>query len=156
MTEIFARALLEMGTETEDYVKLSQRIGKSTGGIWGSPVSTTAHGSRENVAKLFLRGKATAAQSAELLDILKMCFLQQSSITRTSQTNCAGGKIGPGIFARAKRTCLRESPLARAVRRNRLDQRPDEWHWLSVCVASTRHRHRQKMACGAGEAGSHA
>ena len=28
LTEIFARALLEMGTDKEDYVKLSQRIGK--------------------------------------------------------------------------------------------------------------------------------
>ena len=75
MTEIFARALLEMGTETEDYVKLSQRIGKSTGGIWGSSISTTAHGSGENVAKLFLRGKATASQAAEMLDILKDVLL---------------------------------------------------------------------------------
>ncbi len=76
MTNIFARALLEMGTETEDYVKLSQRIGKSTGGIWGSSVSTTAHGSGKNVAKLFMRGKATAEKSAELLEILKDVLLR--------------------------------------------------------------------------------
>jgi Zn-dependent M16 (insulinase) family peptidase len=75
MTNIFARALLEMGTETEDYVKLSQRIGKSTGGIWGSSISTTAHGSGKNVAKLFMRGKATAEKSVELLEILKDVLL---------------------------------------------------------------------------------
>jgi Zn-dependent M16 (insulinase) family peptidase len=33
LTEIFGRALFEMGTEAEDYVKFSQRIGKSTGGF---------------------------------------------------------------------------------------------------------------------------
>ena len=75
LTEVFARALLEMGTETEDYVKLSQRIGKSTGGITGTAVTATAFGSREGVAKLFLRGKATVAQSAELLNILRDILL---------------------------------------------------------------------------------
>jgi Zn-dependent M16 (insulinase) family peptidase len=75
LTEVFARALLEMGTETEDYVKLSQRIGKNTGGISSTAVSTTVIGSRENVAKLFLRGKATAQQAVELLNILKDILL---------------------------------------------------------------------------------
>jgi Zn-dependent M16 (insulinase) family peptidase len=75
MTELFARALLEMGTDKEDYVKLSQRIGKSTGGISSSAVTTTALGSRDSIAKLFLRGKATVPQSAELLNILKDVLL---------------------------------------------------------------------------------
>ena len=75
LTEIFARALLEMGTETEDYVKLSQRIGKSTGGIYGDALSTTAYGSRENVSKLFIRGKATMSQAPEMLAILKDILL---------------------------------------------------------------------------------
>jgi Zn-dependent M16 (insulinase) family peptidase len=75
LTEIFARSLLEMGTDKEDYVKLSQRIGKSTGGIRSSAVSTTARGSRENVSKLFMRGKATMGQSNELLNILKDILL---------------------------------------------------------------------------------
>jgi len=75
LTEVFARALLEMGTQTEDYVKLSQRIGKSTGGIHGSAVTSTVIGSREGVAKLFMRGKATMSQSSELLNILKDVLL---------------------------------------------------------------------------------
>lgn len=69
--EIFVRALLETGTNKEDYVKLSQHIGKSTGGIYGTAITATAFGARESVAKLFLRGKATVSQSAELLNILK-------------------------------------------------------------------------------------
>lgn len=74
-TEIFARALLEMGTDTEDYVKLSQRIGKSTGGITRALATSAVFGSEESVAKLFLRGKATVDQSSELLNILKDVLL---------------------------------------------------------------------------------
>ncbi len=76
LTDVFARALLEMGTETEDYVKLSQRIGKSTGGISGSGVTSTVIGSRESVAKLMMRGKSTVSQSSELLNILKDVLLR--------------------------------------------------------------------------------
>src|SRR5512139_3960858 len=75
LTEIFARALLEMGTTSEDYVKLSQRIGKSTGGIHGSGITATTLGSRESIAQLFLRGKATVGQVPELLNILKDILL---------------------------------------------------------------------------------
>jgi presequence protease len=75
LTEIFARALLETGTDQEDYVRLSQRIGKSTGGIHGSAITATTLGSRQSIAKLVLRGKATVSQSAELLSILKEILL---------------------------------------------------------------------------------
>jgi Zn-dependent M16 (insulinase) family peptidase len=75
LTEIFIRALLETGTDKEDFVKLSQRIGKSTGGIYGTAVTATAFGSRTSVAKLFLRGKATILQAGELLNILKDVLL---------------------------------------------------------------------------------
>ena len=75
LTEIFARALLEMGTDKEDYVKLSQRIGKSTGGIHGNAITATTLGTRESIARLMLRGKSTFAQSAELLSILKDILL---------------------------------------------------------------------------------
>jgi Zn-dependent M16 (insulinase) family peptidase len=75
LTDVFARALFEMGTETENYVKLSQRIGKSTGGIHGSGMTSTVIGSGESVAKLMLSGKATVSQSSELLNILKDVLL---------------------------------------------------------------------------------
>lgn len=76
LTEIFARALLETGTNTEDYVKLSQRIGKSTGGIHSTTVTTTSFAARESIVKLFLRGKATVSQSSELLNILQDILLR--------------------------------------------------------------------------------
>jgi hypothetical protein len=76
LTEIFGRALFEMGTDTEDYVKLSQRIGKSTGGIHADAVSAASFGSRENVLKLFIRGKATVSQAGEMLSIIKDILLK--------------------------------------------------------------------------------
>lgn len=75
LTEVFGRALLEMGTAAEDYVKLSQRIGKSTGGIRSESVAATVFRSRESVTRLFLRGKATTAQASELLNILRDILL---------------------------------------------------------------------------------
>jgi Zn-dependent M16 (insulinase) family peptidase len=72
---LFARALFEMGTETEDFVQLSQRIGKSTGGVHASTETATSRGSRKSVAKFFVRGKSTVSQSAELLNILQEVLL---------------------------------------------------------------------------------
>ena len=72
---IFARALFEMGTETEDFVKLSQRIGKSTGGIHASTETATSRGDRKSVAKFFIHGKATVSHTSDLLGILKDVLL---------------------------------------------------------------------------------
>ncbi len=72
---IFARALFEMGTLTEDYVKLSQRIGKSTGGIHASSEAVLRRGSKESVARFFIRGKATVHHVPDLLGILKDILL---------------------------------------------------------------------------------
>jgi presequence protease len=68
---LFSRALLETGAGNEDFVRLSQRIGRSTGGIrpqrWGSTVKDQAMAT----AWLTLRGKALPGQTAELLAILR-------------------------------------------------------------------------------------
>lgn len=72
---LFGRALLEIGTEREDFVKLSQRIGRKTGGIFYSNFTSARQGSAESVAYLFLRGKATIAQTQDLLDILRDVLL---------------------------------------------------------------------------------
>lgn len=68
---IFCRALLETGAGDQDFVALSQRIGRATGGIdashWASPVSH----SKTACAWLFVRAKAMPEKSAELLAILR-------------------------------------------------------------------------------------
>lgn len=77
---LFGRALLEMGTETEDFVKLSQRIGRKTGGIHHATLVSAADGngipsSSETAAWFFLRGKATMDNTQEMLDILRDILL---------------------------------------------------------------------------------
>ena len=68
---LFGRALLEMGTAQEDFVKLSQRIGRTTGGIRTARfVSNTRHSST-SAAWLFLRGKAMPDQTGALVAIMR-------------------------------------------------------------------------------------
>jgi presequence protease len=72
---IFGRALLELGTETEDFVKLSQRIGRETGGIQPATFTSTLLESNDSAAWAFLRGKATTDQTGDLLAILRDVLL---------------------------------------------------------------------------------
>jgi Zn-dependent M16 (insulinase) family peptidase len=67
---LFGRSLLQLGTETEDFVRLTQRIGQKTGGIGPQTFVSTMRGSTEAAAWLFLRGKSTVAQMPDLLAIL--------------------------------------------------------------------------------------
>ena len=68
---IFTRSILGMGTETEDFVRLTQRIGRKIGGLNANSFVSAAFERDEAVALLFLRGKCTMAQTADLLAILK-------------------------------------------------------------------------------------
>lgn len=72
---LMGRILLEMGTAGQDYVALTQRIGKSTGGIWSSALISPIRQSQDSALYFFLRGKSTLAKSGELLDILSDVLL---------------------------------------------------------------------------------
>jgi Zn-dependent M16 (insulinase) family peptidase len=67
---LFGRALLETGVGNEDFVRLSQRIGRSTGGIQPQRWASSVSGRNECAAWLNLRGKALPEQTGELLAIL--------------------------------------------------------------------------------------
>jgi Zn-dependent M16 (insulinase) family peptidase len=67
---LFGRAMVEMGTDTEDFVKFSLRIGRSTGGIRPATLVSSKPGKDDSAAWLFLRGKATIPQTDDLLAIL--------------------------------------------------------------------------------------
>jgi len=69
--KLFGRALTEMGTATEDFVTLSQRIGRKTGGLHSSTFTSSSYGVNEATSWLFLRGKATLDKSQDLLDIVR-------------------------------------------------------------------------------------
>jgi Zn-dependent M16 (insulinase) family peptidase len=63
LVPLFGRALLEMGTETEDFVTLTQRIGRKTGGIHPQSFTSAVGGEERGASWLFLRGKSMLAQT---------------------------------------------------------------------------------------------
>jgi len=67
---LFGRALIEMGTENEDYVTLTQRISRKTGGIIPQFFTSSIRNSSRGCAWLFLRCKALVTQTEELISIL--------------------------------------------------------------------------------------
>lgn len=68
---LFGRALTETGTQTESFVQLLQRIGRTTGGIRHTTLTSARRQSGDSIAWFFLRGKAMIPQTSDLLGILK-------------------------------------------------------------------------------------
>lgn len=72
---MFTRCLLGMGTEEEDFVKLTRRIGRKIGGLYASSFVSPQVAAESSVARLFLRGKSTMAQAKDLLAIMRDVIL---------------------------------------------------------------------------------
>lgn len=72
---LYGRALTEIGTTGQDFVRLQQRIGRKTGGLYASRHIASKRDDDEAAAWLFLRGKATLDQAADLLAILRDVLL---------------------------------------------------------------------------------
>jgi presequence protease len=68
---LFGRALLETGVGNDDFVRVSQRIGRATGGIRPQRWSSAVWGSNAATSWFNLRGKALPGQTGELLAILR-------------------------------------------------------------------------------------
>lgn len=66
---LFCRALTNMGTTKESFVELQRRIGATTGGVGASTFTSDVRGSRDAVAAVMLRGKATASRAGSLFDV---------------------------------------------------------------------------------------
>ena len=72
---LFARALTELGTANEDYIRLVQRIDRETGGVWASPMSGSHLQSGDYLGYFLVRGKATLAQAPQLFAIIRDILL---------------------------------------------------------------------------------
>ncbi|MBW2709710.1 MAG: insulinase family protein [Deltaproteobacteria bacterium] len=72
---LLGRAFVEMGTETEDFVSLTQRISRKTGGIHPAPFTSDVQEARGGTAWLFLRGKAMTHQADALIQIFEDVLL---------------------------------------------------------------------------------
>jgi Zn-dependent M16 (insulinase) family peptidase len=75
---LFGRALTEMGTADQDFVRLLQRIGRETGGIGAGPSTATKVGSGEAIGYLMLSGKSTLEQAGAMLAIMRDVLLTVS------------------------------------------------------------------------------
>lgn len=73
---LLGNIFLEMGTQHEDYVALSQRIATLTGGIYGTPLISADEDAPQGVVRFFLRGKCMADRTKEMLDIFHDVLLQ--------------------------------------------------------------------------------
>jgi presequence protease len=73
---LFGKALLEMGTRTEDFVSLSQRISSETGGIDVDTFTSGSFRSERGEAWLLFRGKAVDDRTGALLEIFKDVLLE--------------------------------------------------------------------------------
>jgi Zn-dependent M16 (insulinase) family peptidase len=72
---LFAKGLVQMGTDTEDFVQLSQRIGRETGGISPSLLIQNKFNCDEVFSRLVVRGKSTLDKAGEMLAIMKDILL---------------------------------------------------------------------------------
>lgn len=72
---LLGRALLQMGTRDQDFVQLTQRIGRETGGISGTTLSAQQADGDEPVLWFFLRGKTLVEKTPALLNILRDVLL---------------------------------------------------------------------------------
>lgn len=72
---LLTRGLIELGTESEDYVTFTQRISRKTGGIRPEVFTSSIKDSDESATWFLLRGKAMVPQSHELMGILRDMLL---------------------------------------------------------------------------------
>ncbi len=67
---LFGRALVEIGTKTEDFVSLTRRISRKTGGIRPDLLTSAVKDSGSGAVWLILRAKSMVSQAEDLLSIL--------------------------------------------------------------------------------------
>ncbi len=72
---LFGTVLLEMGTEKEDFVRLTQRIGSKTGGIDTATIATEKYDRSGSALWMFIRAKGTQHQNDDVLAILQDILL---------------------------------------------------------------------------------
>ena len=123
---LFGRALLEMGTQTEDFVTLTQRIGRDTGGIQPAFLTTMVRDSDRSETYLFLRGKSTVSQTGKLLSILRD-VLQKTQFDNQE-------RFRQIVLEEKARREAQLVPRGHIVVNGRLKSKFDEAGWLSEQV----------------------
>jgi presequence protease len=72
---LFCSSLTQMGTQTESFVELTERIDRTAGGLSISPMIAHKPGQVEPVSLLLLRGKAMGRKAEELFELMRDILL---------------------------------------------------------------------------------
>ena len=154
---LFGRALLEMGTRRLDFVRLSQWIGRSTGGITPSTYFSPVYQSEKSAAWLFLRGKTTMAQTGELLSILKEILFEANfddPLRFRQMLLEEKAEVEAGLVPAGHRVI--NSRLRALFNRSGLGCRTNQWCGLPVLFAPAAGACGKRLGYGAGCSGSDA
>eukprot|EP00850_Spirogloea_muscicola_P017373 SM000148S01050 [mRNA] locus=s148:321856:326518:- [translate_table: standard] len=76
LVPLFCQSLMEMGTDRMTFVELSQLIGRKTGGISVYPMTSSVRGKADPSSHLIVRGKAMAAQAADLFNLMRTLLME--------------------------------------------------------------------------------
>lgn len=76
LVPLFCQCLTKMGTAMNNFVQLTELIGRKTGGISASPLISCKQGSDLPIAKILVSGKATKDKIEDLMDIIKEILLE--------------------------------------------------------------------------------
>jgi len=123
---LFGRALTEMGTRKEDFVSLSKRISRKTGGIWHQIFTSPLKGKKESSSWLFLRGKAMVNQAEELTGLFSevLCDIRLDNRKRFHQM----------VLEEKARREQKLIPQGHLIVNTRLMANFGEAHWVSEMV----------------------
>jgi len=108
---LFCRSLTNMGTTTESFVQLTERIGRKTGGLSVYPFTSPVRGRKEPLGYIMVRGKAMAGKAGDMLDLVRDVLLtakldDKARFTQMVNETKAGmeaGIVGSGHSYAAKR-----------------------------------------------------
>ncbi|WP_207633261.1 insulinase family protein [Devosia aurantiaca] len=142
---LFGRALLQTGTSKEDFVSLTQRIGRTTGGVQQHRALATRQDGSGTAAWFFLSGKAVPDKFGAMLEIMGEVLLDANLDNRQRFRQMAlEEKAGFGAPC-AGRQWDRGHAHQGGADRSRLDCRADGWRQLSRIFARVGEAHRHGL-----------
>ncbi|GMH34188.1 hypothetical protein BSKO_02022 [Bryopsis sp. KO-2023] len=75
LVPLFCEALTNMGTQSESFVELTERIGRKTGALSVFPYVTSKKGTKEPVAKIMVQGKSMKDKVGDMADLMRDILL---------------------------------------------------------------------------------
>lgn len=75
LVPLFCQALTSMGTSTETFVELNERMGSTTGGVSISPFTSAIRGDDDFAAYVTMRGKAMSSNAEDLFSLMRDIML---------------------------------------------------------------------------------